>query len=68
MNEGLEYSPKKHFKKPKKIIKFDISEIEDDDDTALQKFEFLDVVGEGAFGKVYKAQNRKTRQECAIKV
>ena len=45
-----------------------MSEIqEDDNDSPLKKFEFIGVVGEGGFGKVYKAKYNKTQEECAIK-
>lgn len=69
MTENLEKSPRKTPKRPKKTEhKFDISEIEEDDeDSPLKKFEFIEVIGEGAFGKVYKAKNRSTREDCAIK-
>lgn len=68
-NDKEEKSPKKLLmSKKKNEHKFDISEIEEDDnDSPLKKFDFLDVAGEGAFGKVYKAKNKNTQEECAIK-
>lgn len=69
MTEIREKSPRKTPKRPKKIDhKFDISEIEEDEeDSPLKKFQFIDVIGEGAFGKVYQAKNKSTKEDYAIK-
>ena len=33
----------------------------------MNKYEILDVVGEGAYGVVYKAKHKQTKQVVAIK-
>jgi len=59
-------SPTKHRKKNEE--KFDLTEIEEDDDgSPLKKLEFIAVIGEGAFGKVYQGRTHRTQEECAIK-
>lgn len=46
-----------------KKSRFQISEI-----NFPEEYEFLDIVGSGSFGKVFRAIKREDNLECAIKV
>lgn len=45
-----------------------MSPFEDDNSIKLDKFENIEYVGHGAFGKIYKALNIKTQEIWALKV
>ena len=65
---GEKFSPRKSPSKHKQRKDFDLSEIEEDDsDPSLKKLDFLGIIGEGAFGKVFQGRTHGTKEECAIK-
>ncbi|KIW03970.1 uncharacterized protein PV09_04804 [Verruconis gallopava] len=35
---------------------------------SVPPYEFLELIGKGAYGRVYKSKNRETQQECAVKI
>lgn len=60
--------PRKSIIKRKSIF-IEVPEVEQEElCSSIRKFLFLEIVGKGGFGKVYKCMNRNTLDYYAIKV
>jgi hypothetical protein len=60
---------KKSIIKRKSIVFIEVPEIENEDlFSPIRKFNFIEIVGKGSFGKVYKCMNKGNAELFAVKV